>query len=78
MFGQQRTCVTHRSPGMSPGSGAWSRFSAGEVIRSLQRFLKGSDAMGFVHDLSTRDRFYELVCVDGLSLTAAVAEVGAG
>lgn len=34
--------------------------------------------MGFVHDLSTRDRFYELVCVDGLSLTAAVAEVGAG
>ena len=34
--------------------------------------------MGFVHDFSTRDRFYELVCVEGASLTAAVVEVGAG
>ena len=34
--------------------------------------------MGFVHDVSTRDRFYELVCVEGVSLTAAVGEVGAG
>jgi transposase, IS30 family len=44
----------------------------------LQRFEKGSDAMGFVHDVGTRDRFYELVCVEGASLTAAVDVVGAG
>ena len=34
--------------------------------------------MGFVHDVGTRDRFYELVCVEGVSLTAAVEAVGAG
>ena len=34
--------------------------------------------MGLVHDLQARDRFYELVCVEGVSLTAAVERVGAG
>ena len=34
--------------------------------------------MGLVHDVGTRDRFYELVCVEGVSLTAAVGAVGAG
>jgi transposase, IS30 family len=40
--------------------------------------MKGSGAMGFVHDLGTRDRFYDLVCVRGASLSAAVDSVGAG
>ena len=34
--------------------------------------------MGLVHDLQARDRFYELVCVVGVSLTEAVERVGAG
>jgi IS30 family transposase len=34
--------------------------------------------MGLVHGLGTRDRFYELVCVEGLSLSAGVDAVGAG
>jgi IS30 family transposase len=34
--------------------------------------------MGFVHEVGTRDRFYELVCVEGVSLSAAVDAVGAG
>ena len=34
--------------------------------------------MGFVHDVATRDRFFELVCVQGVSLSAAAHAVGAG